>query len=340
MAPFCAVLATLAPLALAELVLGSAGLGWRTTLAALCAGPGSSGPDDGMATAIVWSLRLPRVILAAIAGAVLAVSGALLQATTRNGLADPFLFGLSSGAAAGAVLVITRGGDRFGSWTLPLAALGGALLSAGCVAALLAVIRRRHRERVAGPEQLVIGGLAISFLFGAVTDLLLFSGDQRSAQSVLFWSLGGFGLARWNNLPLALLGLAAVLATGWWCRNALDALLAGDDTAASVGVAVTRLRLLVFLASAFGTACVVSLSGVIGFVGLMVPHLARAAVGIRHAVMLPVAALGGAALMLAADLASRVMLAGQELPIGIIVSGLGAVFVLALLVLPPAGGRR
>ncbi len=145
---------------------------------------------------VVLDLRLPRVVLAAAVGSGLAVVGALLQTATRNDLADPFLFGLSSGAAAGAASVIALFGYRLGPWTLPAAAFAGALLSAGIVFGLASTQDGR------GGERLVLAGLAVSFLFGAVTLFLVFAGDQRATASVLFWSVGGLGLAAWGNLPL------------------------------------------------------------------------------------------------------------------------------------------
>lgn len=275
---------------------------------------------------IVLDLRLPRVVLAMAVGSGLAVVGALLQTTTRNDLADPFLFGLSSGAAAGAVSVITLVGDRLGSWTLPAAAFAGAVLSAAIVFALVSTQRGR------GGERLVIAGLAVSFLFGAATMYMVFSGDQRAASSVLFWSVGGLGLATWSNVPLAIAGSAIAVATGLGYRAQLDALLAGEETAASLGVDVGRLRILVFLLAALATAALVALAGVIGFVGLMVPHLARGLVGVRHGALIVTSALLGCVLMLAGDLLSRVILAPQELPVGIVTAAAGGVFVLALVV--------
>lgn len=273
---------------------------------------------------IVVDLRLPRVVLAAAVGSGLAVVGALLQTTTRNDLADPFLFGLSSGAAAGAVSVITFGGYRFGPWTLPIASFAGALLSATVVLALVATQRGR------GGERLVIAGLAVSFLFGALTMYMVFAGDQRAAGSVLFWTVGGLGLASWGNVALALAGSAVAIATGLGFSSQLDALLAGEETAASLGVDVGRLRVLVFLLSALATAALVALAGVIGFVGLMVPHLARRLVGVRHRALIVTCALLGGILMLGGDLLSRIVLAPQELPVGIVTAAAGGVFVLAL----------
>ncbi|WEX85734.1 iron ABC transporter permease [Sinorhizobium garamanticum] len=285
------------------------------------------GLDTGVSPAvmrIVIDLRLPRVLLAICVGSGLAVVGALLQTTTRNDLADPFLFGLSSGAAAGAVSVITFFGDRLGVWTLPTAAFIGALLSAGAVLALISA------QRDKGPERLVIAGLAVSFLFGAITTYLVFAGDQRAAHSVLFWSVGGLGLASWSNLPLGLAGAAVAVGTGIVLRHRLDALLSGEDTALSLGIDVPRLRFTVFALSALATAALVSLSGVIGFVGLMVPHLARAMVGVRHGALIVTATIIGAIMLLAGDLASRVVLAPQELPVGIITAAAGALFVLGV----------
>ncbi len=290
------------------------------------------GLDDGVSAPlrrIILDLRLPRVVLAAAVGSGLAVVGALLQTTTRNDLADPFLFGLSSGAAAGAVSVITILGYRLGPWTLPIASFAGALLSTVIVFALVST------QRGKGAERLVIAGLAVSFLFGAGTMYMVFAGDQRAASSVLFWTVGGLGLASWNNVPLAVAGSVVAIATGLSYRSHLDALLGGEETAASLGVDVGRTRVFVFLWSALSTAALVALAGVIGFVGLMVPHLARGLVGVRHGPLIVASALFGSILMLGGDLLSRTILAPQELPVGIVTAAAGGLFVLALVVKGP-----
>jgi len=274
---------------------------------------------------IIFDLRLPRALFSAIIGAGLGVVGVVLQTTTRNDLADPFLFGLSSGAAAGAVLVITVTGDVLGIWTLPLAAFCGGIVASGIVLALV------HRLRTSAPEKLVLAGLAVSFLFAAITNYLIFSGDSRAAHSVIFWMLGGLGLARWETLPLVLIGLVIILAYAFHKRRWLDALLAGDVTAQSLGVPVQRLRMTMFLVAALATATFVSVAGVIGFVGLMVPHLARGVAGPLHWRLVPTAALIGATLLTASDILSRRLLAPQELPVGIVTTSLGALFVFVLL---------
>ncbi|WP_182548880.1 FecCD family ABC transporter permease [Phyllobacterium myrsinacearum] len=280
---------------------------------------------NGPVGKIIVDLRLPRVILAICVGAGLGVIGALLQTVTRNDLADPFLFGLSNGAAAGAVSVITVIGDRFGIWTLPVAAFCGGMLAAIVV---LMLVRRVQGQ---GPERLILAGLAVSFLFAALTNYMVFAGDQRAAHSVMFWTLGGLGLARWENLPLALVGLAAILIYALYNHRNLDALLAGENTAESLGIRVTRIRNTVFIVCAFSTAIFVSVAGVIGFVGLMIPHIARRFSGQLHAGLIVTCALLGALLILLSDLAARLLLAPQELPIGIVTSSIGAFFVVTIL---------
>lgn len=280
--------------------------------------------DMSMTSRILLDLRLPRALLAIIAGAGLAIVGALLQTATRNDLADPFLFGLSSGASAGAVLVITRLGDSLGIWSLPIAAFSGGVVSAAAVIMLFSMQKKR------GNDNLVLCGLAISFLFGAMTSFLIYSGDQRAASSILFWTMGGLGLARWDNLSFALLGVAVVVVLSIKRYRALDTLLVGDQTIHSLGMNVHRLRSEIFICCAFCTAAIVAITGVVGFIGLMVPHLIRPFSGMTHKRALPLVALWGAVMMSLGDVLSRTLLAPQELPVGIITAAVGGVFVLYL----------
>ncbi len=281
--------------------------------------------ERSRAGSIVIDLRLPRVLMAICVGGGLGVVGVLLQTVTRNDLADPFLFGLSSGAAAGAVSVITVFGDRLGVWTLPAAAFTGGI-SASLIVLLLA-----YRMRGGGAERLILAGLAVSFLFTALTNYLIFKGDQRAAHSVLFWSLGGLGLSRWGNLPLAGGGLFLLLFYALKISRSLDALLAGEETAGSLGINPGRVRNTTFLIAAFATAIFVSITGIIGFIGLMVPHLARRITGPLHGRQIVVATFLGAFLLLGSDLAARLLLAPQVLPVGIITTSFGGLFVLLLL---------
>lgn len=295
------------------------------SLAEVAEGLGGFYEDDVSITSrILMDLRLPRAILAIIAGAGLAMVGALLQTTTRNDLADPFLFGLSSGASAGAVLVITKLGDVLGIWSLPIAAFAGGIVSAGAVLMLFSLQKKQ------GDNNIVLCGLAISFLFGAVTSFLIYSGDQRAASSILFWTMGGLGLARWDNLIFALVGVVCLVILIALRYRELDTLLVSEQTSHSLGINVHRLQSEVFLCCAFCTASIVALTGVVGFVGLMVPHLVRPFSGMTHKRALPLVALWGAVILTLGDLVSRTVLAPQELPVGIVTAALGGLFVLYL----------
>ena len=216
-------------------------------------------------------------------------------------------------------------GDRFGIWTLPIAAFTGGILAS------LVVLGLVSRVRGQGPERLILAGLAVSFLFTALTNYMVFAGDQRAAHSVLFWTMGGLGLARWDNVWLAWLGTLSVAVFALASHRRLDAFLAGESTAESLGVAVGRMRAATFLVSAFATALLVAVAGVIGFVGLMIPHLARRLAGELHLRLTVICAIFGAILVLASDLLARTLLPPQELPIGIVTSSLGAFFVVWLL---------
>ena len=284
----------------------------------------ASETEYAMAHRIIIELRLPRVLLGLMVGAGLALTGLLLQTVTRNELADPYLFGLSSGSAAGAVFVITFTGDVLGLFTLPLAAMTGGLAS---VAAVLLLLRGYANH---SPGQMILAGLSVSFLFNALTYGMTFLGDQRAAQTVLFWTMGGLGTARWNNLFLPFIGLATVLIFALRRNVALDALLTGDLTAHSLGVAPEKLRQQTFLICALATACFVATSGVIGFIGLMVPHLVRHWTGPLHRKAFLPTLLIGAALLVGSDLLSRILLAPQELPVGVITAGVGAIFVMRI----------
>ena len=284
----------------------------------------ASETEYAMAHRIIIELRLPRVLLGLMVGAGLALTGLLLQTVTRNELADPYLFGLSSGSAAGAVFVITFTGDVLGLFTLPLAAMTGGLAS---VAAVLLLLRGYANH---SPGQMILAGLSVSFLFNALTYGMTFLGDQRAAQTVLFWTMGGLGTARWNNLFLPFIGLATVLIFALRRNVALDALLTGDLTAHSLGVAPEKLRQQTFLVCAMATACFVATSGVIGFIGLMVPHLVRHWTGPLHRKAFLPTLLIGAAQLVGSDLLSRILLAPQELPVGVITAGVGAIFVMRI----------
>ncbi|WP_305788704.1 FecCD family ABC transporter permease [Symbioplanes lichenis] len=278
--------------------------------------------------AIVWKVRLPRVLLGVLVGAGLAICGVALQAMVRNVLADPYLLGINSGASSGAAAAILFGfGAGFGEHALPFSAFLGAL-----VASLLVFLIARSGGRVTSMRML-LSGVAVGYALYAATSFLIFaSGSAEGARSVMFWLLGSLGLARWDA-PLAVVAVivVATIALLTFGGRRLDALSIGDETAHTLGVSPDRFRMRLLVLVSLCVGVLVSASGSIGFVGLVVPHLARRMVGSAHVRVVPVAALLGAILLVWADVIARVLLAPQEIPIGIITSLLGAPFLLILI---------
>lgn len=274
---------------------------------------------------IVWLIRAPRVLLGALVGAGLALVGTALQAVTRNPLADPHLLGVSSGAALGAVLVVLYMGEFLGVFSLPLAAFIGA---AGSMLLVLAVARRSGRLE---SDRLLLAGVAVSFVLMALVNLLLYTGDHHAAASVVFWMLGGLGAARWEVIWLPAICVALGCAALLVLSRGLNALMSGEQTAVSLGFSGKRLRLQVFVCTSLLTGVLVSLSGAIGFVGLMVPHVARALVGAEHRRLIPVSGLLGALFLVWVDVAARTLIAPEDLPIGIATAALGGLFFIVLL---------
>jgi len=287
---------------------------------------------SGSVDAIVWQVRVPRVLLAVLVGAGLAVCGVALQAMVRNVLADPYLLGVNSGASSGAAAAILFGvgaglGGGLGEHALQVTAFAGAL-----AASLLVFVVARTAGRVTS-MRLLLAGVAVGYALYATTSFLVFaSGSAEGARSVMFWLLGSLALAQWGTplVVVAAVVLATVVLLAVWGRR-LDVLAIGDETAHTLGVRPERLRLLLLAVVALCVGVVVAASGSIGFVGLVVPHLARRAVGGAHARVVPVAALMGAVLLIWADVLARTLFAPQEIPIGILTSLVGAPFLLVLI---------
>ena len=274
---------------------------------------------------IVWLIRVPRMLLGALVGAGLALIGAVLQAVTRNPLADPHLLGVTSGATLGAVIVVLHVGEIVGLLTLPIAAFIGALLS---MILVLAIASRHGRL---DSDRLLLCGVAVSFVMMAVANTLLFLGDHRASSAVLFWMLGGLGLARWELLAIpsasVLLGLVLLLGMA----RPLNALMAGEQTAVPLGLNARNVRLRVFLIASLMTGVLVAISGSIGFVGLMIPHIARRLVGAEHRRLLPVSALLGSVFLVWVDVAARTLIAPEDLPIGVATAAIGGLFFIGLM---------
>jgi iron complex transport system permease protein len=281
--------------------------------------------SDRVAASVLWNVRFPRIVLALLIGASLGCAGALMQGVFGNPLAEPGTIGVSLGAAVGAVAAISLGLDFLGNWTLPAMAF---------VAGLVTVLLVYAMSRAGGRTEvvtLILTGIAVNAFAGALVGLFVFLADTAAVNQIAFWQLGSLAQATWPKvlavLPCAALGLG--LAPLYVRR--LDLLALGDRPARHLGVDVERLRIVLILVVALLTAAAVSVSGVIGFVGLVVPHLLRMAAGPGHRFLVPGSALGGAVVLLAADLAARTLAAPAELPLGVLTALVGSPFFFWLL---------
>jgi iron complex transport system permease protein len=284
--------------------------------------------------AIVWELRLPRVVLALLVGAMLSVAGASYQGVFRNPLADPYLLGAAAGAGLGVTLVIVGGWDRGSSLfdPVPLAAFVGAL---GAVALAYAVGRAGGGAR--SPAALILAGVAVASFLTAVQTYVQ-QRESETIREVYSWILGRLTVAGWRDIVL-LLPYFAVSATVLLVhRRSLDVLGVGDAEATSLGLHASRVRLLVVVAATLATAAAVSMSGLIGFVGIIVPHFVRLVAGTSFRVILPLSILFGGAFLAIADLLARTLIAPAELPVGVVTAFFGAPFF--ILVLRTARGAR
>lgn len=287
--------------------------------------------NSGMSTtdwAIIWQIRAPRVVLAALVGSTLSISGASYQGVFRNPLVDPYLLGVAAGAGLGATIVITVNRSGSSSWIidpLPLAAFLGGLLAV-LVTYLVGSSAKNDRSSIS----LVLAGVAVTSLATAMQTFLL----QRNSdvvRQVYSWILGRLSSATWGDvrlvIPYVLISSVALLMH----RRLLDVLRVGDEEATALGVDVSRVRLIVVIAATLGTAAVVAVSGLIGFVGIIVPHAIRLVVGSSYRIVLPMSMLFGAVFLIVADIPGRILDNPAETPIGVVTAFLGAPFFLLIL---------
>ena len=316
-----AILICLAVLVLAlftaSLLIGPSGISPLQGLGALFSGEGAPG-------LVMRELRLPRALLGAGVGAALGLSGAAMQGFLRNPLAEPGLIGTSAGAALGAVIAIQTGLYAVFALALPLAALAGAGVA---VALILTLAGREGRALV-----LILAGIAVSALAGAATALVLnLAPSPYAAAEIVFWMMGSLADRSMTHVllatPFLILGAMILLKTG----PGLDALSLGEDAAAAMGISLKRLRLQIVFGTALMVGAATAVAGAVGFVGLVVPHLLRKAVGSRPSRLLPASALGGAAMLLTADIATRVIAPERDLKLGVLTAIVGAPFFLAMI---------
>lgn len=281
-----------------------------------------------LADTIVWSLRLPRIAMAAVAGAGLAVSGAAMQGILRNPLVSPFTIGISSGAGFGASLAIVMGVGvvESGQYLIIGNAFFFAILSACLVYGVA-------RLRGVSPETLILGGIALMYLFSASTSMLQYVATEHQLQGVIFWLFGSLASATWGNLAVVSIVFCICLPLLMKYSWDLNALATGDEVALSLGINANRVRMIIMILASLMTATIICFTGIIGFVCLVAPHITRMIIGSDHRFLIPFASIVGAILLLAADTVGRTILAPAELPVGIVTAFIGVPMFLYLLII-------
>lgn len=310
-----------------SITVGAAGVPASHVLAVLgdLVGLGDTNDLPAASVTVVRQIRLPRILLAAAVGGSLGLCGAALQGVFANPLADPGLIGTSSGAALGAVVGIISGLGTIGSWSTPVFAFTGALV---VTALVYRIARHDGRTEVV---TLVLTGIAVNAMVVAAIGYVTFLADDQELRSIVFWQLGSMAAARWTSVAVGFAFLALGLAIVPRLGRSLDLLALGEREARHLGVDTERLRRTVMAVSALVVGAAVAVAGIIAFVGLVVPHLVRLAAGAGHRLLLPASALGGALLLVGADVVARTAVDPAELPLGVLTSAVGGVFFLWLL---------
>ena len=314
------LLAFLAGVSILSLLAGPASIGTTAVLKGILAAihfPGVSNPLTDEERTILYSIRIPRILLAGLVGAALSCAGVVFQALLRNPLADPYVLGISGGAAVGAIsaIVIGLGSLPFG---IPGLAFTGGLLSILLVWGLSGATGDRRTDRM------LLAGIIVNAFFSALIMFLVSTAGGEQIHSVVFWLMGDLAMAGERDIWLAALFLAAGFAVMFFHARDLNILITGEGTALQLGIPVQRTRMILLVSASLVTGAAVSVSGVIGFVGLVVPHIVRMRFGSDHRLLLPASLLFGSAFLMAADTVARIVLAPAELPVGVITALCGA----------------
>lgn len=304
-----------------SVALGASGLPLGTVLQVLAGG------GEETARTIVLHLRLPRAVLAVLVGGALALSGCIFQALLRNPLAEPYILGVSGGAAVGAVGVVVLGWTVRAPWTLPLAAFVGALAAIGAVLRIALAVGPALNARV-----LILAGVVVGAFFNAVILLMLSLADAESFRSAIFWMMGNLSSASWGSVGILVAYLVPALLVLAGLARPLNLLAVGEESATYLGVRVERVKWIAYLATSLLVAAAVAMSGIIGFVGLIVPHALRLLWGSDHRLLLPASVLAGGAFLLATDTVARTVAAPAELPTGVVTALAGVPLFVFLLV--------
>ena len=304
-----------------SIAIGAAGLPPSTVIDVL------TGGGDETARTIVLSLRLPRSALAALVGGALAVAGATFQALLRNPLAEPWVLGVSGGAALGAVMAVVFGLDAVAPWALPAAAFAGALLAIGLVLSIATQVTRTIDTRV-----LLLSGVVVAAFFNALILLMLTFASAETFRSAIFWMMGSLAAASWSAVMLLVAYMLPAVVVLLLMARPLNLLMVGEETALYLGARVERVKLAAYLLASMLVAAAVAVSGIIGFIGLIVPHAVRLMWGGDHRLLLPASVLLGASLLMVADTAARTAAAPAELPVGVITALVGVPLFVILLI--------
>ena len=279
----------------------------------------------GIEKQILFSIRLPRVIISVLMGMALGASGAVLQGILRNPLADPYILGISSGAALVAAAGIITGVSFFGVFTIPVLAFTGALITGIFVGAM------GWKRGGFWPDRLLLAGVGLGFLFSALLMLIMSLSSNEGLKRATLWIFGDLSIADWSLIPYGFIFIVVGLGISMFRSKALNSLILGDDLSHSLGFSPKKERFILFISVGLMTAASVSLGGMIGFIGLLVPHIGRFMIGSDSRILIPVSALGGGVLLCIADLIGKSVLSPMELPAGIITAILGAPYFLYIL---------
>ncbi|MEG2290290.1 MAG: iron ABC transporter permease [Clostridium sp.] len=301
---------------------------YKVLLSKLTNGAVYSDSFSVMTQNIIWEIRFPRVLLGAICGAGLALCGVLMQCVTKNPIAEPYILGISSGASCGAVAVIVLGGmSSIGINSITTGAFVGSLISGILVFAI-----GTQMGKTTSTTRLVLSGMAISTIFSSLTNLLIYSAENSNqAKSALFWTVGSLGGAKWEVLLFPFIMLVIVMIVAVIMSKSLDVLLLGDDSAIILGINVKLIKFIILILATLLTSALVAITGAIGFIGLVVPHICRTIAGSDHKKLIALSSLIGAIFLIASDILARGLFPPIEIPIGIITSLVGGPFFLYLI---------
>jgi iron complex transport system permease protein len=301
---------------------------YKVLLCKLTNGEVYSDVGSVMTQNIIWEIRFPRVLLGGICGAGLALCGVLMQCVTKNPIAEPYILGISSGASCGAVAVIVLGGiSSLGINSVTTGAFVGSLISGVLVFAI-----GTQMGKTTSTTRLVLSGMAISTIFSALTNLLIYSAENSNqAKSALFWTIGSLGGAKWEVLLLPFIILVVVMIAALIMSKSLDILLLGDDSAIILGINIKFIKSIILILATLLTSALVAITGAIGFIGLVVPHICRTIAGSDHKKLIVLSSLIGAIFLIASDVIARGLFPPIEIPIGIITSLVGGPFFLYLI---------